>query len=121
MFGKLLLYFALLLWFVVPSSAQPTIIFPDLEVKKGDRINVDVTANDFDSLIVLQFPMIWNSEVLDFVEIDSSALTSVLPTFNEGGVDTGVLFFENALMNTETESLFFLCGASTFSLPSFRF
>ncbi|MEM9918611.1 MAG: T9SS type A sorting domain-containing protein [Bacteroidota bacterium] len=64
-----------------------------MEVKKGDRIQVDVTTNDFDSLIVLQFPMVWDSEVLDFVEVDNATLVSALPTFNTGGVDTGVLFF----------------------------
>ncbi|MEO1516658.1 MAG: T9SS type A sorting domain-containing protein [Bacteroidota bacterium] len=64
-----------------------------MEAKKGDRIQVDVTVTDFDSLIVLQFPMIWDPNVIDFVEIIDAELTSSLPTFSEADVDDGVLFF----------------------------
>ena len=42
MFRKLLLYFALLLWFVVPAKAQLTIMLPEIEVEPGETIDLEV-------------------------------------------------------------------------------
>ena len=60
MFRKLLLYFALLLWFVVPAKAQLTIMLPEMEVEQGDLFFVDVKVLNFDAVSGGQFSFQWN-------------------------------------------------------------
>jgi len=46
MVKELLLYFALLLWFVVPSQAQLTIFADDITGKQGDTIDVNINVEN---------------------------------------------------------------------------
>ena len=62
----ILLYFALLLWFVVPAEAQLTIIASDHEASKGDAIEMDVDIVGFDSILTMQFSINWDSSILKF-------------------------------------------------------
>lgn len=85
MFKKLLLYFALLLWFVVPSEAQPTIFFPEITAEKGEEITVEVSAKDMGNVFAAQFPIVYDPEILSFIEAD----TLMLPLKTQGeGWDT---------------------------------
>ena len=70
MFGKLLLYFALLLWFVVPSQAQLTIMLPQVEAQKDDIITVDFDVADFKDIVSAQFTILWDAEVIEYQSID---------------------------------------------------
>ena len=77
----ILLYFALLLWFVVPVSAQPTIFTPDMTVDEGTTIEVDVKVNDFESVQSMQFSVNWDPTVLQF---DSLSNLNALPDYSVG-------------------------------------
>ena len=68
MIKDLLLYFALLLWFVVPLQAQPTIFAEDVEGKPGDEIEVLVKAENFVDVVAMQFTFEWDADVLEFVD-----------------------------------------------------
>ena len=68
MIKDLLLYFTLLLWFVVPLQAQPTIFAEDLEGKPGDEIEVLIKAEDFVDVVAMQFTFEWDSLVLEFID-----------------------------------------------------
>jgi hypothetical protein len=68
MIKDLLLYFALLLWFVVPLQAQPTIFAEDVEGKLGDEIEVLIKTEDFVDVVALQFTFEWDPNVLEFVD-----------------------------------------------------
>ena len=72
----ILLYFALLLWFVVPAEAQLTIIASNLEASKGDVIEMDVDVVGFDSISNMQFSINWDSSFLKF---KSAISTDSLP------------------------------------------
>lgn len=74
MIKKLLLYFALLLWFVVPIQAQPTILATDYTVDKNDIVKVDVVARNFEDLLGFQFAIDWDESVLEFVTISDFIL-----------------------------------------------
>ena len=74
MIKDLLLYFALLLWFVVPSSAQPTILSTDYTVDANSIVEVDIVARDFDQLSGLQFAIDWDNSVLQFITVSDFAL-----------------------------------------------
>ncbi len=79
MIKDLLLYFALLLWFVVPSQAQPTIFMfaEDVTAQKGEIVDVDIKVENFNDLIAWQFTFEWDSEVLEFVNIVDFNLSSL--------------------------------------------
>jgi len=70
----LLLYFALLLWFVVPSQAQPTIFAPHMEAEIGEVIEVGVYIKDVDTLSSMQFAMDWDDSVIEYQEVKDFAL-----------------------------------------------
>jgi len=70
MFGKLLLYFALLLWFVVPSQAQLTIMLPQVEAQKDDIVAIDFDVADFKDIVSAQFTIMWDAEVIEYQSID---------------------------------------------------
>ena len=69
MIKELLLYFALLLWFVVPSLAQPTIFVEDMTAENGTQIEVPVKVRNFTSIEAMQFTFDWDDSVLKFIEI----------------------------------------------------
>ena len=108
MLGKLLLYFALLLWFVVPAKAQLTIIFPETEVVEGEEFTVDVRVKNFSDVIAAQFPVNFDPTVIEYIEADTLFLRfdancinddpnspSTLDSCHFGGVgaDTGTVAF----------------------------
>ncbi len=67
---ELLLYFALLLWFVVPSLAQPTIFVEDITADTGDFIEVPVKVKNFTSIEAMQFTFEWDASILAFKKIN---------------------------------------------------
>ncbi len=77
MIKDLLLYFALLLWFVVPLQAQPTIFAEDLEAKPGDRVEVSIKVENFTDVLAWQFTFEWDSLVLEFVEFGEMNLADL--------------------------------------------
>ena len=83
MIKDLLLYFALLLWFVVPLQAQPTIFAEDVEAKPGDRVEVLIKVEDFTDIVAWQFTFEWDSLVLEFVDFGQMDLVA-LDTFDFG-------------------------------------
>ncbi len=94
MIKDLLLYFALLLWFVVPLQAQPTIFAEDVEGKQGDEIEVLIKAEDFIDVVAMQFTFEWDADVLEFVDF---------PQFNLVALDTsdfGPAEVDNFLIST---------------------
>ncbi len=66
MFGKLLLYFALLLWFVVPAKAQPAIILPQLTAETQEQIAVEVQVLNFENIVSTQFSVKWDPLVIQY-------------------------------------------------------
>ena len=66
MIKDLLLYFALLLWFVVPSLAQPTIFVEDAEAKQGELVSIPIKLKSFEAIEAMQFTFQWDSEILEF-------------------------------------------------------
>lgn len=90
----ILLYFALLLWFVVPVTAQPTIFTPTETVDTGTSIEVDVRVLDFVDIMSMQFSVNWDSLVLQF---DSLTNLDALPdyssnaNFNTNSAQQGIL------------------------------
>ena len=69
---EILLYFALLLWFVVPVQAQLTIFGSDLEAKNGETVTMDFKVVDFDSINVFQFSLNWDSTVLAYKSVTAT-------------------------------------------------
>ena len=69
MFRKLLLYFALLLWFVVPAKAQLTIMLPEMEVESGEVIDLDMRVTEFNAIIGAQWSIQWNPDILEYIKI----------------------------------------------------
>lgn len=105
MIKDLLLYFALLLWFVVPSQAQPTIFMfaEDTTAKQGETIDIPIKVEDFEEVIAWQFTFEWDSLVLEFVDIVDFNLTN-LSEYNFGPSDIrGYIvstWFESSLIPT---------------------
>lgn len=66
---NLLLFFALLMWWVVPIQAQLTLSFPDFDVLEGDQIEADLLVENYNEIITIQFTTRWDPEVLEFVEV----------------------------------------------------
>ena len=77
-----LLYFALLFWFVVPVKAQLTFSLPQLAVDSGTQIEVDLEVADFSNVGSLQFTFSWDSSILEFVEINDIDLPNFDPNSN---------------------------------------
>ncbi len=71
---ELLLYFALLLWFVVPLQAQPTILASHYTADENDIVEVDIMAREFDQVIGLQFAVDWDETILEFVSVENFSL-----------------------------------------------
>lgn len=75
---EILLYFALLLWFVVPVSAQPTIFGPSATVDPNTSVSVDIRVLDFVDIQSMQFSVNWDTSVLQF---DSVKILEALPDY----------------------------------------
>jgi len=71
---RLLIHFALLLCWVVPTQAQLTLTLPELTASKGEQIEVDLTVKDYTNLFLCQFTIRWNPDVLRFKELSENAL-----------------------------------------------
>lgn len=76
---RVLLYFALLLWFVVPSLAQPTIFVESTSIVPNEQTTVLVRLADFEKLVSMQFSVNWDPAVLQF---DSVATSGILPDYS---------------------------------------
>ena len=80
----ILLYFALLLWFVVPVTAQPTIFFPMETTEPGSSISLDFKVVDFVDMQSMQFSVNWNPNVLQFDSISNLNVLSDYTIANFG-------------------------------------
>ncbi|MEL6926691.1 MAG: T9SS type A sorting domain-containing protein [Bacteroidota bacterium] len=80
---EILLYFALLLWFVVPAEAQLTIFSSDQEVEAdtGDSIELEFQVSNFDSILSIQYSINWDSTVLRLKDVTT---TDQLSGFSSG-------------------------------------
>lgn len=101
---QVLLYFALLLWFVVPVMAQPTIFTEDLSVDTNQKIEVDVKVADFTEILSMQFSVNWTPSVLQFdsvsVNVDALPDYSAASGFGTSSTSSGKLstsWFDPAL------------------------
>ena len=81
----ILLYFALLLWFVVPVTAQPTIFTPTETVEPGASISIDVSVVDFEDIVGMQFSVNWDSAVLQFENVSNF---NALPDYSAANFGT---------------------------------
>ena len=101
MIKDLLLYFALLLWFVVPSQAQPTIFMfaDDVSAKKDEIVDVNIKVENFNDVIAWQFTFEWDSLVLEFVDVVDFNLVD-LTQYNFGPAQ-----IKNFIVSTWFESL----------------
>ncbi len=84
---RVLLYFALLLWFVVPSLAQPTIFVSNASAEPDEQIVVSVNVTGFEEKIIgMQFSVNWDA---DFLQFDSVvANTNALPNYGASNFGT---------------------------------
>ena len=70
MIKNILLYFALLVWFVVPIQAQPTIFSQDITADPGEIISMPISLSGFnDNIAGIQFTIIWDQNILEYVEL----------------------------------------------------
>ena len=103
----LLLYFALFLWWVVPSSAQLTLSFPDLNTNPQEEIDVDLTVENYTDIITIQFTYRWDPEVLQFVDtlaLNFKARSNLLLNLND--IDDGffrLYWFDPTLVGESIE------------------
>ncbi len=84
---RVLLYFALLLWFVVPVTAQPTIFIEDQSVDPNTSTTVDVKISGFLDILSVQFSVNWDSDMLQFDSISIDEI-GVLPDLNASNFGT---------------------------------
>lgn len=104
----ILLYFALLLWFVVPVSAQLTIFLPTETVEPGTSVNVDFKVAGFVDIQSMQFSVNWNPDVLHF---DSITNLSALPDYTNANFGSNsahlgkltTLWLDNQLLGVSLE------------------
>lgn len=99
----ILLYFALLMWFVVPVSAQPTIFISKDTVETGTSVLVDFKVKDFVDIQSMQFSVNWDPSVLQFdIVANLGALPDYAPTsFGTFSADLGkltTLWLDNQLL-----------------------
>ncbi len=60
------------------SSASPvTFTFNCIDGQPGDTICLPVTVTDFDEIVIAQFEIVWNSDVLDYIEIINPGTPSI--------------------------------------------
>ncbi|MEL6636888.1 MAG: cohesin domain-containing protein [Bacteroidota bacterium] len=114
MHKRILLYFALLFWWVVPVGAQLTFSLPDLQVNPGDEMEIDLTVENFRDITTVQFSFRWDPTVLEFIDILDTNLvnTSGLVVNTDDAQTQGyfaLAWFDNALIGeTLTDGDYFL-------------
>jgi len=70
------------------AGVAPVIFtFNCLDGRPGDTICIPVTVTDFYNIVIIQFEIIWNSDVLDFIEISNPGTPNinVISDFNLSG------------------------------------
>lgn len=83
MIKRVLLYFALLLWFVVPVTAQPTIFIEDQTIDPVTNISIEVQVTGFIDILSLQFSVNWDPAFLQFENVSPGGVESdPLPDYN---------------------------------------
>ena len=89
MFKKILLYFALLLWFVVPSWAQPTLSLLDTNGSAGNVVNMDLSVADFTDIVSFQFTIKWDPNLVQYIGTNNYQI-STFGVNNIGDAPTNV-------------------------------
>lgn len=86
------LYFALLLWWVVPAEAQLTLSFPNIVADPDEQVDVDLTVENYSQIINIQFTMRWDPEIVEFVEMTDTNFMDKSSLFvNEGNAPLGFI------------------------------
>jgi len=80
MIKRILLYFALLLWFVVPVTAQPTIFVENLSTDVGHSFTASVKVSDFKDIVSMQFSVNWDALLFQFDSLTVNE-NSMLPEY----------------------------------------
>ncbi len=80
-----LIYSLLLLLFALGLHAQPTFSFLPASVSAdvGEEFSIDVTVDDFQNIVSMQYAINWNSNVAEFVQI-TNVNGGALPGFGLG-------------------------------------
>ena len=86
---RVLLYFALLLWFVVPVTAQPTIFVSDASVDEASSIAIDVKVSGFTEILSMQFSVNWDPAFFTFDSVSISNPSS-FPNYSSGQNNFGL-------------------------------
>ena len=89
--------------FVLPLSAQLSLVISDVTGEKGQTVEVNISVSGFNDIGSMQFSVNWDSTVLDFKALEN--LSDVLPDFSEkevGLVETSagivrVAWFDNTI------------------------
>ena len=71
-----------------PSGMDPVIFaFNCIDGQPGDTVCIPITVENFSDILIAQFEIIWDSDVLDYIEITNPGLTSINVTgdFNLSG------------------------------------
>ncbi|HZV68215.1 MAG TPA: gliding motility-associated C-terminal domain-containing protein [Saprospiraceae bacterium] len=71
-----------------PSGSLPPVVFTFncIDGEPGDTICVPVTVTGFVNIVIVQMEIIWDSDVLDFIEISNIALPNInTADFNHSG------------------------------------
>src|SRR5688572_24449399 len=62
----------------IAAGVDPVIFtFNCIDGKPGDTICIPVTVENFDDIAIFQFEIIWNSNVLDFINIQNPGTPSI--------------------------------------------
>lgn len=95
MIKRILLYFALLFSFVVPTMAQPTFLIANQEVSPDQQIEVEVKVEDFQEIMSMQFSYHWDASVL---KLDSVGKCGALRNYTKANF--GLKFAEQGKLAT---------------------
>jgi len=87
---RVLLYFALLLWFVVPVTAHPTIFVEDSSADPLENITADVKVSGFSEIAGMQFSVNWDATVLQFDSVSINSVDGLPDYFYPGNIGTQV-------------------------------
>src|SRR5688572_1580215 len=73
-----------------PPGMDPVLFtFNCMDGQPGDTICIPVTVENFTNILIGQFEIIWDSDVLDYLEIRNEGLTEINPSdFNLSGPNT---------------------------------
>ncbi|NNE28558.1 MAG: T9SS type A sorting domain-containing protein [Saprospiraceae bacterium] len=97
-----LLYFALLFWFVVPVKAQLTFFVEDYSAKNGDFVDVPIVIENFDSIFTFQFTFSWDPTVVKYLGAVEPDITNWnIATYNDNTSPEGFVraaWFDDTLV-----------------------